>query len=74
MSPRARGWLAWSACGLSVVLGAVGLWLMSQAFASPREMLLSTQSPGNAFGALTFPVVGALIVWHRPDNRLGRIL
>jgi hypothetical protein len=37
-------------------------------------MLLSTQSPGNALGALTFPVVGALIVWHRPSNRIGWLL
>lgn len=37
-------------------------------------MLLSTQSPGNALGALTFPVVGALIVWHRPGNRIGWLL
>jgi hypothetical protein len=59
---------------LSVVLGASGLWLMAQAFGSPREMLLSTQSPGNALGALTFPIVGALIVWHRPGNRIGWLL
>jgi hypothetical protein len=47
---------------------------MSQAFGSVREMLLSTQSPGNALGALTFPVVGALIIWNRSDNRIGWLL
>jgi hypothetical protein len=76
MSARAAAWLAWSLCALCVALAA----------ASPILGLLNGRTLGEIFTALggpsivalatlivSFSVVGALIVSHRPENPIGWI-
>ena len=63
-------WLAWALCLLcvSLALGAVLLWLLN------GRALIGFVKEGDAAVAVlvvSFSVVGALIVSHRPENTIG---
>jgi ABC-type uncharacterized transport system permease subunit len=70
MSRRTAAWLAWSVCLLCVGLavGALLLWLLN------GRSLIGFVREGDAAVAVlvvSFSVVGALIVSHRPENTIG---
>ena len=72
MSRRTSAWLAWSVCLLCVGLavGALLLWLLN------GRSLIGFVREGDAAVAVlvvSFSVVGALIVSHRPENTIGWI-
>jgi hypothetical protein len=72
MSRRTAAWLAWSLCLLCVGLavGALLLWLLN------GRSLIGFVREGDAAVAVlvvSFSVVGALIVSHRPENTIGWI-
>jgi hypothetical protein len=67
--PRRLVWLAWSACGLTLVLLAVAIWLVAlNGFAIPAR------------AAVYFPfvvvsaIVGALVTSRQPANPVGWLL
>jgi len=71
MPPPAVAWLAWALCAISATLGILGL-IYGAWNDTALDRLLTNIGP-IAVLALSFPVVGALIATHRPDNPLGWI-
>jgi hypothetical protein len=74
MSTRGTGRaarLAWTLCilALGLVAGSVVLWFLNRF--SARELIADSSHLGDALVALTFPVVGALIVSRQPRNPVG---
>ncbi|MFN2452498.1 MAG: ATP-binding protein [Candidatus Dormibacteria bacterium] len=66
MTPRRAAWLAWTACGLSLLMIAASVILPA--------VDSGTANGGPSFWvALGFPVVGALIASRRPGNAVGWI-
>jgi signal transduction histidine kinase len=65
---RRATWVAWSACGLTVVLGAVAVVVTLLDPMAQDSALAVAQV---ALGA--FPIVGAVIASRRPDNWIGWI-
>jgi MFS family permease len=63
--------LAWTLCILSLALvaGSIVLWFLNDF--SVRELVADNSHVGDALVALTFPLVGALIVSRRPGNPVG---
>ena len=72
MSRRAA-WLAWSLCGLCVVLAAGSLIIAVLNGRAPSEILIDEGIVPVATLTLAFSVVGALIASHRPGNSVGWI-
>jgi hypothetical protein len=77
--PRAATWLAWSICGLSLVLTVLGLFLLVVS-RSPVGAPIYASAPAfdywlvNAVIAVSFSVVGAVIAPHfPPHNPIGWI-
>src|SRR5215213_5878453 len=71
MPPPAVAWLAWALCAISATLGILGL-IYGAWNDTALDRLLMNIGP-IAVLALSFPIVGALIATHRPDNPLGWI-
>jgi hypothetical protein len=67
MKGRAAVWMAWSLAALTVLFTVihVALWTLAE----PVKGAVDTR--GEAGLPIAFAVVGALIVTHRPDNRMG---
>jgi hypothetical protein len=63
--------LAWTLCilALALVAGSVLLWVLNDY--SARDLIADGSHLGDALVALTFPVVGALIVSRQPGNPVG---
>jgi hypothetical protein len=68
---RAAARLAWGLCAVCLLLAA-GSFLVGSRNHESLETLL-TSVGWNAVLGVSFPVVGALIVTHRPRNRMGWI-
>jgi hypothetical protein len=64
---RAAAWVAWSLAALTLLftVAHVTLWTLAQPIPE------AVDSRGEAGLPIAFAVVGALIVTHRPDNRIG---
>jgi hypothetical protein len=73
MSYRTAAWLAWSLCALSLVLTALGLWLLSLNYSDPHAPVYDPWLD-NTLTALSYAPVGALIASRRPANLLGWLL
>ena len=63
---RAASWLAWSLCGLFLVLMALDLLLRAR---TAPELLLG--SAINLLLGLPFPVMGAMVASRRPHHPIG---
>jgi hypothetical protein len=70
ISPRAASWLAWSLCGLSLVLTAPSLFLfaLNLPYSGAHDYDYWLQ---NAVQAVSFSIIGAIIASHLPANPLG---
>jgi hypothetical protein len=66
-------WTAWTLCGLSMALSVASVPLASLNGVSPVELLTSHAAVGTAF-AISFPILGALIVIRLPRNWFGWVL
>jgi hypothetical protein len=70
VSTRAASWLAWSLCGLSLVLTALSLFLfalnLSYSGAHVYDYWLQ-----NALQAVSFSIIGAIIASRLPANPVG---
>ncbi len=70
MNRRAASWLAWSLCGLSLVLTALGLFLfalnLSYSGAHGYDYWLQ-----NAVQVVSFSIIGAIIASRLPANPVG---
>ena len=67
-------WLAWSLCGLSLVLLALALLLVLLGWSRPLPADSFPQWEGhltNVIGAIGAPILGGLIAARRPDNAYG---
>jgi hypothetical protein len=64
--------LAWSACGLSLVLAALGFLFMALNRTQPDGPVVGYWAE-NAALALAFPTVGALVAARRSGNPIGWI-
>jgi hypothetical protein len=67
--PRVGVWLTWGLCGLCVALAIISLVFGTRNYDS-LAVLLATDGPSVVL-AISFPVVGALIASHRPQNLIG---
>ena len=67
---RLAAGLAWSLCAISLVLTALGLWLLNLNLDYPG---IPVYEPwlGNTLGAFSYAPVGALIAAPRPANPVG---
>jgi hypothetical protein len=66
---RVGVWLTWGLCGLCVALAVVSLAFGARNYES-LAVLLATDGH-SVVVAVSFPVVGALIATHRPQNLIG---
>jgi hypothetical protein len=77
MSPRASVRLAWSLCGLSLLLFSAAVVLFASARLAPvpdsRGAALQVGDLLPYVPFLAFPVVGALVASRRPENPVGWI-
>ena len=73
MSYRTAAWLAWSLCALSLVLTALGLWLLSLNYSDPHAPVYDPWLD-NTLSALSYAPVGALIASRRPSNPVGWLM
>ncbi len=67
MTRRAASWVAWSLAALTVLFTVVHVTLWTPA----EPVAGAVDSRGEAGLLIAFAVVGALIVTHRPGNRIG---
>jgi hypothetical protein len=72
MSTRAAAWVAWSCCGLSQALAALGLVFLLQNLSHPTEHILDYWVDV-AVMAVAFSTVGAIIASRHPGNLIGWI-
>jgi hypothetical protein len=70
MSAHAASWLAWSLCGLSLVLTALSLLLSALNF-SHLETHVYDYWLENAVLAVSFSIIGAIIASRLPANPVG---
>jgi hypothetical protein len=70
MSTRAAAWLAWSVCVLSLVLTALGLFLLSLNLSHPNVPVYDYWHQSTATG-VTFSTLGALVASRRPEHPVG---
>jgi hypothetical protein len=70
---QAAGWAAWATCGLTAVL-VVAAIVVDFLPGLPQPLSLRIADWLFTAVAVPFAVVGALIVVHRPGNRLGGLL
>src|SRR5215213_6987501 len=73
MSYRAAAWLAWSLCGLSLALTALGLLLLALNLPHPNTPIYNPWLD-NTITAVFYPTVGALIASRHPANPVGWLL
>ena len=76
MSARVRAWLGWTLAVATVVLCGAGTNFGDAAAASHAHLPPQVRAAQHYFGltpifAISFAIVGALIVWRRPRNRIG---
>ena len=70
MRSRIANWLPWSLCALSVVLTALGLWLLRLNLSHPGTPFYEPWLD-NTLGALSYAPVGALVASRHPANPVG---
>jgi hypothetical protein len=70
---RIVAWLAWSLCAVSLVLTALGLWLLSLNLDYPGTPVYEPWLD-NTLTALSYAPVGALVASRRPANPVGWLL
>src|SRR5215208_354957 len=73
MSYRAAAWLAWSLCGLSLALTALGLLLFALNLSHPDTHIYNPWLD-NTLTAISYAPVGALIASRHPANPVGWLL
>src|SRR5215218_6479510 len=73
MSYRAAAWLAWSLCGLSLALTALGLLLLALNLPHPNTPIYNPWLD-NTLTAISYAPVGALIASRHPANPVGWLL
>ena len=73
VAARARVWLGWTVLGVTVVLCGIGSHFGGVAHGEMPAQLRAAQSYFRLTPVFTiaFAIVGALIVWRRPANRIG---
>jgi hypothetical protein len=70
MSPRAAAWLAWSICGLSLVLTTLSLLLLIMNLSRANAHVFDYWVESTLI-AVVFSSVGAVIASYRPENLIG---
>jgi hypothetical protein len=70
MSPRAAAWLAWSICGLSLVLTTLSLLLLIMNLSRASAHVFDYWVESTLI-AVVFSSVGAVIASYRPENLIG---
>jgi hypothetical protein len=73
MGARAAAWILWPIVTLQVVLIISGVLLAALARSASSSLTFgfALDTVGVAIAILAFPVVGALIFWHRPEHPIG---
>ncbi|HET6662439.1 MAG TPA: hypothetical protein VFH16_21225 [Rubrobacter sp.] len=71
MSTRAASWLAWSLCGLSLVLTALSLFLFALNLFYSGAHDYDYYWLQNAVQAVSFSIIGAIIASRLPANPVG---
>src|SRR3990170_3807829 len=69
---RLLTWPLWAIC-LAITLGALVLGALSDSAASPGQFGSKAIDVAVSLAILSFPSVGALIAWRRPENPIGWI-
>jgi hypothetical protein len=69
-----EGVLAWASCLLTVVLGVVALFVLPPMETEATGFPADVHRAISAMGAVPYALVGALITWHRPRNRIGWLM
>ena len=70
MSAHAASWLAWSLCGLSLVLTALSLLLLALNL-SHQDAHVYDYWLENAVLAVNLSIIGAIIAFRLPANPVG---
>ena len=76
VSARVRVWLGWTLAVATVVLCGAGTHFGDVAATAHGHLPAQVRAAQHYFGltpifAISFAIVGALIVWRRPRNRIG---
>jgi hypothetical protein len=69
-----EGTLAWASCASAAVLCLVTLAMFPPMATAASGAAAQLQQALAAMAAVPYAVVGALIVWHRPRNRIGWLI
>jgi hypothetical protein len=70
MSHRTVTWLAWSLCGLSLMLTVLSLFLLMRSWSYPNVHVFDFWVE-NTMVAVVFSTVGAVVASRRPDHPVG---